>query len=57
MRPCLFRFLAIMRTFSMMQEDMSPYMADLLTQLIAKLAAVSKVFSICKIIFGSYIFN
>ena len=34
-----------MRTFSMMQEDMSPYMADLLTQLIAKLAAVSKVFS------------
>ncbi|CAB4022796.1 exportin-2-like, partial [Paramuricea clavata] len=33
---------AIMRTFSMMQEDMSPYMADLLTQLIAKLAAVSK---------------
>jgi hypothetical protein len=28
----------------MMQEDMSPYMTDLLTQLIAKLAAVSKVF-------------
>ena len=34
---------AIMRTFSMMQEDMSPYMKHLLGQLIEKLAAVSKV--------------
>ena len=36
-------FPAIMRTFSMMQEDMSPYMEHLLSQLIEKLAAASKV--------------
>ena len=41
--------LAIMRTFSMMQEDMSPYMTILLKQLITKLSAVSKVRKIMKL--------